>query len=223
MYKSLTLITAVLTTFFVSIAQAQTAKIEDFLEQIEKMKSAIPQEKNELVNFLVKSSLPLAGVGIMVGEENNSVVVEETIKGLPAEDAGITKNDQIVSINEKPVSSAEEAIERIRGDGSVGRKIVIKILRQNKELTFTLTTVMIRKDKTAEANKLAQSIEKEFSTLAAKIRTSLDSLTSALKAGSVNFDKLGENNLIQTINSLLLEFSKWFAEKENQVLVFLNN
>lgn len=64
--------------------------------------------------------------------------VAEVTENSPAEKAGIQKNDIIVSINRKVISTASEATSEISAL-SVGDKVEIGIIRENRTKTLTAT------------------------------------------------------------------------------------
>jgi serine protease Do len=71
-------------------------------------------------------------------EEKKGVLVTEVFTGDPADEAGIQARDIIVGINDKPVESTRD-LTRTIADIKVGQKADIKVLREGKTRTFSVT------------------------------------------------------------------------------------
>ena len=80
-----------------------------------------------------------AGVGIELGERDGWVKVLRTLEGNPARAAGILAGDIIYKVNGENVTTltSDKVAEKIRGD--IGSVVVLTLVRDNKELEFTIT------------------------------------------------------------------------------------
>ncbi|MFH1193387.1 MAG: S41 family peptidase [bacterium] len=79
------------------------------------------------------------GIGIIIIQKDNRVIVKELIAGAPAEQAGIKPGDVIVRVGDKKPADVQEAADLMRG--KIGTKVTVTVLRgkNQKELAFTLT------------------------------------------------------------------------------------
>lgn len=91
-----------------------------------------------VMNFLlavVLISTLFATVGVAVPTEN--VLVNEVQSGSPAENAGLVKGDEIISVNGKNLDSSENFIKAV--DDNAGEEISLVVLRNGEEITVGLT------------------------------------------------------------------------------------
>lgn len=91
-----------------------------------------------VMNFflaVVLISTLFATQGVAVPTEN--VLVNEVQSGSPAQNAGILKEDEIISVNGKEINSSEEFIKIV--DENSGEKISLLILRDGEEVAISLT------------------------------------------------------------------------------------
>ncbi|MBI3019216.1 MAG: trypsin-like peptidase domain-containing protein, partial [Deltaproteobacteria bacterium] len=72
------------------------------------------------------------------------VVVAEVVKGEPADLAGLKVYDVITEFNGKPIKSGRDLLQEV-GKAQVGKSVSLKVLREGKEKTFTVTPIE-RKD-----------------------------------------------------------------------------
>jgi cytochrome c biogenesis protein CcmG/thiol:disulfide interchange protein DsbE len=75
---------------------------------------------------------------IGAGFDGTTTTIVRVIHGAPAERAGLTIGDQVVSLDGRPVATATEIIERIRSSPP-GTSIAVVVLRAGNRLTITLT------------------------------------------------------------------------------------
>ncbi len=94
---------------------------------------AIPSKIVKKVSSQIKKfgHVKRGWLGVYVNEENGKLIVEEVIKGSPAEKYGIKKGDFILAINGKKLNSYGELVETVR-DLMPGEWIKIKINRAKK-------------------------------------------------------------------------------------------
>ncbi|MGI6177842.1 MAG: S41 family peptidase [Eubacterium sp.] len=67
------------------------------------------------------------GAGIVCGQSDNGVIVDEVIEGSPADEAGIQKGDIITAVDGKAVTDVESAKTALRGDA--GTPVTITYVR----------------------------------------------------------------------------------------------
>jgi membrane-associated protease RseP (regulator of RpoE activity) len=65
------------------------------------------------------------------------LIVNDVVKGSPADTAGVQKNDILVSIGGQPLKTADHMIEQIQA--SAGKPVPLEILRAGKPMTLTVT------------------------------------------------------------------------------------
>lgn len=129
-----------------------------------------------------------AGVRWYRDKETMPPRVFNTIKNSPAEKAGIQKDDTLVAVNGKINLSDEDFLKEIKGDGKVGRLVVFDIIRNSKKMQVSVVTAVLRPDKTAEANKLYETIKKEVDSLITKCEAATEAVRRELKTPSVAWD-----------------------------------
>ena len=121
-----------------------------------------------------------AGIGVEMGLRNGYVRVIRTLPDNPARKAGILAGDILYKVNDEEIYdlSTDEIAEKIRGD--VGTEVKVTVVRDGKELDFTMRRETINnvsvyvtyKDQTAivtltrfdsDTGKLVKSFVDEFS------------------------------------------------------------
>ena len=65
------------------------------------------------------------------------LIVNDVVKGSPAEKVGVLKNDILVSMDGKPLTTSDSLIEQIQA--TKGKPVPIEILRAGKPITVTMT------------------------------------------------------------------------------------
>lgn len=80
-----------------------------------------------------------SGIGAELGKDKDAIVIVAPIKGFPAEKAGLKPKDIIMEIdgNSAYGMSLSDAVSKIRGP--VGTTVKLKIIRDQKDLTFDIT------------------------------------------------------------------------------------
>ncbi|MEY5063173.1 MAG: hypothetical protein RLZZ112_1137 [Verrucomicrobiota bacterium] len=82
------------------------------------------------------------GVGVMPDrsrpERAAPVFVDRLYKGTPAEKSGLRAGDEVISIGDRPVREPSDVLDSAFF-ASVGEKIPVKVRRNGKEQTFTIT------------------------------------------------------------------------------------
>lgn len=85
-----------------------------------------------------------SGIGISVEEKNGKLLIAHVIKDGPAEQGGLRKGDQIISVDGKKVRSVDDASDRIGGEA--GTDVVLKLKRGGQDVTVTLTRQEVEED-----------------------------------------------------------------------------
>jgi hypothetical protein len=88
--------------------------------------------------------LDLAGIGVILGQQEDGMLVRGLIDGGGAADAGLLAEDVIVAIDGTSVVELgwDDAIQRIRGP--VGSQVSLRLRRQSDELAVVVTRKAIR-------------------------------------------------------------------------------
>jgi hypothetical protein len=91
-----------------------------------------------------KPRLELAGIGVMLGAEEEGMLVRDLIGGGGAEEAGVLPEDLILAIDGKKVSELgwDDSIQSIRGP--VGTQVQLRLRRGEEELVLMVTRRSIR-------------------------------------------------------------------------------
>ena len=81
-----------------------------------------------------------AGVGIQMDVRDSGITVVATLRGTPAEQAGISSGDRIVEIDGKSARglTAEEALKTLRGPAGTNVRVMVERPGVTAPLTFTL-------------------------------------------------------------------------------------
>lgn len=98
-------------------------------------------DTEEFTELQEGTSGKFGGLGIEVGTENGFVKVISPIDDTPAQRAGVKAGDLIIRLDDKPVKDMglSEAVKMMRGEP--GSKIVLTIVRENKEKPIKITIV----------------------------------------------------------------------------------
>lgn len=181
------------------------------------------------------------GTGVRVGPGSFHNLfgpyVEEVEPGSPADKAGLHKYDFVERLN--GVSYVVDSRDKVTAEyyGKVSSKSlaasdqevsleVVRFVLNNEKIelerkSVKLTPVMMRPDRTAEAEKLAQEINTELKPFVAKMETLTKELTEKLPAIKT-WEEF--NTLIkQTAEPIFDEFMKWLDQKNDQVYTFSNS
>lgn len=103
-------------------------------------------DPEELDEIRISTAGEYSGVGIEVALENGAVSVVSPIEGGPAERAGVRAGDQIVAVDEVPVSleNLNDTIDRMRGKAGSTVKITIARSQMPERLEFTLARANVQ-------------------------------------------------------------------------------
>ncbi|MBM4286219.1 MAG: DegQ family serine endoprotease [Deltaproteobacteria bacterium] len=116
-------------------------------------KTIIPQlmEKGKVVRGMlgVQVQTVTAELAKSFGlDEARGALVAEVNPGTPAQQAGLQRGDIIIEFNGIPVKEMHE-LPRLVAGTAPGTKATLKVLRQGKEKTFSLTVAELKEEKTA--------------------------------------------------------------------------
>jgi serine protease Do len=139
-------------------------------------------------------------------DENSGALVNEIIKDSPAERAGIESGDIILQYDGKPVHEMTE-LPRMVADTPVGKKVVVKLLRDRKEKSVTVTIEKLKEKGEATAarspEKLGMTVTELNQDLAAKLGTTETKgvIVTEVQSGS-NAEEAGiaRGDIIREIN-----------------------
>lgn len=101
--------------------------------------------KEQYENFNIKTIGKLEGIGVNLGVSTEGyIIVISTIKGSPAEEAGVKSGDLILSVDnvEYKGSQIDMAIANMRG--TAGSKVDVAFLRDGKKIEFNLVRAKIK-------------------------------------------------------------------------------
>lgn len=103
--------------------------------------------KEEYENLMIKTTGKLEGIGVTVGANTDGyIVVISTVKGSPAEGAGIKSGDLIIAVDDVSYKGSEldTAVANMRG--TAGSKVKVTYLRNGKSVDVNLTRASITLD-----------------------------------------------------------------------------
>ncbi len=94
-------------------------------------------------DFSNQLSGTFSGIGAELGKRDNNIVVISPLDGFPAQKAGLKPKDIIESVDGKSTTNlgVDQVVTQIRGPA--GSKVTLKVVRNNKELSFTITRATI--------------------------------------------------------------------------------
>lgn len=97
--------------------------------------------KEEYKNFIKKFSESYVGIGIVVSNSDNGVLINSLIKDAPAEDSGIKPGDILTKVDGKKVKDATDATNRIAGEAGTEVKVTVK--RNDEEIEVAVNRAKI--------------------------------------------------------------------------------
>jgi serine protease Do len=83
-------------------------------------------------------------------EESKGALVADVVKDGPAEAAGLKQGDVIIEFDGKPVNDSAE-LPLLVARTSVGKSVKVKVIRDKKAETFTITIAELKEEEAAEA------------------------------------------------------------------------
>lgn len=102
-------------------------------------KHTVYLDKDDMKELEMHTSSTYSGIGLLLDfSDGKTLKVGATMEGQPAEAAGLQKGDQILAIDDTPVSDIEkeDVANHIRGEE--GTFVVLRILRNGEEQEFSI-------------------------------------------------------------------------------------
>jgi carboxyl-terminal processing protease len=128
---------------YASSEDAYTA-VREMLEKLEDPYTRF-MDPEQFQSMQIDTSGELTGVGIQITQEEESkeITVISPIEGSPAAEAGILSKDVIIKVDNTAALGLDinEVVSLIRGP--VNTQVTLTILRDQQQLTFTLTRALI--------------------------------------------------------------------------------
>jgi carboxyl-terminal processing protease len=144
--------------------------INAMLESLDPYTNYIPEE--DLEAYVTMTTGEYGGIGAMIGNLNDKVIVTMPNEGFPAEKAGIKIGDEIIQINDTNTVGKETSEISALLKGNAGTNLTVKVKRGDENLSFELTRAKIIIDNVPYAGMIADDIGyiklTEFTTNAAK-------------------------------------------------------
>jgi carboxyl-terminal processing protease len=88
----------------------------------------------------------VVGIGVLLGEREDQVIIVSVISGSPADEAGLRSGDRIVTVDGESVEglAPEEVAPRVRGDAGSTVSVTVERPSTNERLDFELTREELR-------------------------------------------------------------------------------
>jgi serine protease Do len=184
----------------------------------------------KVYNQIIKNGKVARGaIGVTFGEAppelltvygaKEGVFVQDVTDGMPAQKAGIHREDVITAIDDKPVKDGQALVNRI-SDTPIGSQVKITVLRDQKKQDF-MVKVGDRKDVISSAYGIEKPGEPEpgkSEATPAKFGMSLQNLSQAMK-DSMGFKEKGGVKVAEVIHG---SFAEDVGLAENDIVVSIN-
>ena len=122
--------------------------IDAMLESLDPYTNFISEAEAEDFRFL--STGQYAGVGALVGKQDDRILIMEPYKGYPADAAGLRAGDEIIAINGRPVSGKEMEVvdvrDLLRGQAGTTLNLTVRQAGQGEPSVVSLTRARIKID-----------------------------------------------------------------------------
>jgi carboxyl-terminal processing protease len=118
--------------------------LRGIIEHLDPHTMLMPAKAFEQMNIDTQGKF--GGVGIIVSQERGKIVVVSPIEDTPAHKAGIKAGDEIVEIDDQPVSKMKnpDAVDRMRGDPGSVMKLTIRRKDVKDPIRFKLTREIVK-------------------------------------------------------------------------------
>ena len=102
-----------------------------------------PEEAKQLNQTI---SGEFSGIGVYIKEKDGYINIEDTIKGQPAEKAGLKKNDLIIAVDGQDIKNFGTTKASLLIKGPVGSQVKIKVKRGDQVLVIQVTrdSIMVK-------------------------------------------------------------------------------
>lgn len=232
------LTTAVSAIFAISLlvslthAQAPPDKAqmqEMYLQRAGAIRYAAYAKKAQLLGTLKEYAPAQIGIGMGFATTAEGTLATYVREGKPASLAGIKEDDQLVSLNGKPLTievlyELMEALTRANNEKTVGTSFTFVVTRGDKELTIEVKTAVLRRDKTVEATALAEKFENESKPLIEAVEKSLDAFEAAVKAGKISFDEnFANDENVKAVQATIATYVAWVENAAEQMIELLSS
>lgn len=130
----------------VSSEKALQKSIDGLMSAYDPYTVYMPEEQSE--DFKVITTGEYGGVGALISNKDNKVIIQNLYENMPAQKAGLIPGDQILSINgiEMKGENIKKCSEFLRGEPGSSIKIEIKRLGKTKELEKTVKRELVTID-----------------------------------------------------------------------------
>ena len=117
--------------------------IRGMLEAVDPHSTYFTPEEADAFNQSISGQF--SGIGVYINEKDGYINIEDTIKGQPAEKAGLKKNDLIIEVEDKDIKDLGITKASALIKGLAGTKVKLKIKRGKNTMVFKVTrdTVVI--------------------------------------------------------------------------------
>lgn len=125
-------------------SQIMTTGIDAMLESLDPYTNYIPEDKIE--DFRTQLTGQYGGIGAVIGERHDKVMILMPYEGFPAHKAGLQIGDEILSVDGVSTVSknSTDVSKLLRGQADTPLKIKVKRYNQAEPLEFTLTRKAIK-------------------------------------------------------------------------------
>ncbi len=111
--------------------------INAMLASLDPYTNYIPEEK--AADYRTMTTGEYAGIGSLIGVIDDKVIITMPNEGFPAEKSGVKIGDQIVKIDDKPITSTSTSDVSKLLKGKPGTTVKLEILRNGETKLFTIT------------------------------------------------------------------------------------
>ena len=111
--------------------------INAMLASLDPYTNYIPEEK--AADYRTMTTGEYAGIGSLIGVIDDKVIITMPNEGFPAEKAGIKIGDQIVKIDDKPITSTSTSDVSKLLKGKPGTTVKLEVLRNGETKHFAIT------------------------------------------------------------------------------------
>lgn len=114
-----------------------TAGIDGMLATLDPYTNYIDERNRDQIDLITTGKY--GGVGITVGVRDSMIYITEVMNGYEAQKKGLRVGDKIIAIDGSNISKDKVENMRTLIRGPVGTDVIVKILRDDEEVDFTLT------------------------------------------------------------------------------------